>query len=114
MSVRYPEIYLANPVVGLDLNRRPSGKNLAAVENRYAIRDRKHDLHVMFDHQDRKTPWQVGDEIDHLAGFGGRHARGRFIEQQELGLGGKCNTEPSFPPLAAGKVHEQTQPPIEM
>src|SRR3974390_3703295 len=101
MSVRYPEIYLANPVVGLDLNRRPSGKNLAAVENRYAIRDRKHDLHVMFDHQDRKTPRQVGDEMEHLAGFGGRHARGRFIEQQELWVGGKGKNHPQFPLVPA-------------
>src|SRR4051794_21868072 len=58
----------------------------------------------MLDHQDREGTRQARDQVDHAAGLARRHARGRLVQQQEVGLAGERDPDLELALLAVGQV----------
>jgi hypothetical protein len=55
----------------------------AVVHHRHAFGDAQRHVHVVLDDDVADMAGQAGQDLDQFRPFGGRQARGRFVEQDE-------------------------------
>ena len=91
--------------IGPDFLRRAVGDFHAVVEHDQVLADAHDELHVVFDEDDGDVAFEDGvDEVDEGLGFAGVHARGRFVEKQELGARGQGAGDLQAALVAVGKA----------
>ena len=64
----------------------------------------EHEVHVVLDEQHRDVLRQVVDRGEQLGALVARHAGGRLVEQQHLGLGRERERDFEQPLLAVGEL----------
>jgi hypothetical protein len=71
------------------------GDQTSLVQHGDFLRDREHDLHIVFGEQQRQRALRRDplEQTDGLARLRRRHPRGRFVEQQDLRIAGQGDTE---------------------
>ena len=67
----------------------------------------EHDVHVVLDEQHGDVARQAGDGGEQLGALVARHAGGRLVQQQHLGLGGERQRDLQQPLLAVGELARQ-------
>lgn len=67
-----------------DIIRRAVENDGAGGQNDDALGKTEDQIHVVFDHQDREVGWQPVKRLFDARGFRGRHAGGRFVEQEDF------------------------------
>src|SRR6266516_2987051 len=100
---RPTQIDVAHAHVGRDFPRRTLYQDAPPYHNDDAMRKTKYDIHVMLDEQHRDVAREIGDDGEQLGALALRHARRGLIQQQHLGLGGKCERYLQQPLLAIGE-----------
>ena len=93
----------------MDLLGQPFGDLLAVVEHGDVLGDAHDDAHVVLDEQngDAQLIAQPANELGRLRGLARVHARGRLVEQEQLGFTGQRagNLQPAL--IAVGQVARQ-------
>ncbi len=96
------EVGLDDLAVRGDLFGRVFRNHPSEVQHRHPICELADDLHMVFDQEHRGTerahPLHERDELSHL---GGVHARGRLVEDQQVGIGGERTSD--LEPALIGK-----------
>lgn len=83
--MRSSEISFLYARVALDLFGLAFRDDRSLSENGDLVGKREHDMHVMFDdHLGDSASGNPFQKIDRVVGIGAGHARGRFIEKQQL------------------------------
>jgi hypothetical protein len=90
----------------LDLLRLALRDLLAVVEDRHAVGDAHHDLHVVLDQEDGHVLLltELGHEGREVRRLLGVHSGGGLVEEQELRLGGERPRDFEAPLVAVGEV----------
>ena len=81
-----PEIDRAHVGVGANLLRRAFGEDRAAHQHGDALGEAEHEVHVVLDDEHGDVLRQRVDGVEDDVALGARHAGGRLVEQQHLGL----------------------------
>ena len=69
-----------------------------------SIGDVEHDVHVVFDQQDRELWIELHQELGHLRGFARRKAGGRLVEQQDFRIAGEAEHDLELALLAVRQI----------
>src|SRR5439155_500272 len=101
---RPTQIDVAHAHVGRDFPRRALYQDAPPYHDDDAMRKTKYEIHVMLDEQHRNVAREIGDDGEQLSALALRHARRGLIQQQHLGLGGKCERYLQQPLLAIGEL----------
>jgi hypothetical protein len=102
-------------LVAAQLLRRAGGQHGTVIEHGDAVGDAEHHLHVVLDHPHGEAARQAGDQRDHPLGFGRRHARGRLVEQQQIGVARQRHGNFQLALLAVGqRMHRPVDAAREM
>ncbi len=64
----------------------------------------KYDAHVVLNDQQRLAFCDLADQLDHISRFIVRHARGRLIQQHDLGIGGERHADLECALLGIGEI----------
>src|SRR5690606_25453849 len=94
LAARSSEIGFLNARVGADLLRPPLRYHRSLSQNRYPVREREDDVHVVLDHDlGHALAGEMIQEIDGPVGVVPRHAGGRLVEKQESWTGGEAESQ---------------------
>ena len=72
--------------VGLHLGHRALGDHLAACQHGHRCGERAHEVHVVFDDDDRALTADAAQQVSGLLALFVAHARDRLVEQQHVGV----------------------------
>ena len=83
---RGAQIDLLHLRVGLHLGHRAFGDHLPTCQHRHRCRECAHEIHVVFDDDDRAFTADAAQQVSGLLTFLGAHAGDRLVEQQHVGV----------------------------
>lgn len=103
------QIRLDHRRVALHFARGALGQEPPVRQRQHPVEHRRHQPHVMFDHQDGQAHFalHVFDPEGHVASFLDRQAGGRFIQQQKLGSDGQRAADFDDLAHAIGQTRDQ-------
>src|SRR5215472_15347707 len=100
------EVHLVHALVLADLLGRAFDQHLALNQHGDALREPKHEIHVVLDDEDRDLLRQAVQHLEDAMGFERGHARRRLVEEQYARLETQRDRDLHQALLAVGQVED--------